>query len=49
MGRIEGLSVGRILEQGAEQVPDKIAVVDGDRRVTYAQLNNMAVSLASGF
>lgn len=49
MERYEGIPVGRILDQGAEEVPDKIAVVDGDRRLTYKQLHEMSDALASGF
>jgi acyl-CoA synthetase (AMP-forming)/AMP-acid ligase II len=42
----ESLAVGQILEKGAAQVPDKIAVVDGAKRVTYGKLNSMANALA---
>ena len=49
MERFDGLLVGKILEQGAQDVPDKVAVVDGDRRLTYRQLNDMSDALASGF
>jgi len=42
----ESLAVGQILEKGASQVPDKIAVVDGAKRVTYGKLNSMANALA---
>ena len=42
----ESLAVGQILEKGAAQVPDKIAVVDGAKRVTYGELNSMANALA---
>ena len=44
----ESLSVGQILERGAAQVPDKIAVVDGDQRKTYKELNDLANALSSG-
>ncbi|CAB1058103.1 Acetyl-coenzyme A synthetase (EC [Olavius sp. associated proteobacterium Delta 1] len=42
----ESVTVGQILERGAAQVPDKIAVVDGAERKTYSELNSMASSLA---
>jgi acyl-CoA synthetase (AMP-forming)/AMP-acid ligase II len=44
----ESVSVGQILERGADQVPDKIAVVDGDQRKTYRELNAMANALSAG-
>jgi acyl-CoA synthetase (AMP-forming)/AMP-acid ligase II len=44
----ESVSVGQILERGAVQVPDKIAVVDGADRKTYSELNAMAKALAAG-
>jgi len=44
----ESLAVGQILDRGAAQVPDKIAVVDGDQRKTYRELNGMADALAAG-
>ena len=40
-------AVGRILERGAAQVPDKVAVVDGGQRKTYGELNSMADALAA--
>lgn len=45
----EGLSLGEMLVQGAKQVPDKIAVIDGDRRIGYKQLNNITDAMASLF
>jgi acyl-CoA synthetase (AMP-forming)/AMP-acid ligase II len=42
----DSVSVGQILERGAAQDPNKIAVVDGDRRITYSELNSMADTLA---
>jgi len=42
----ETVSVGQILERGAAQVPDKIAVVDDKQRKTYKELNAMADALA---
>jgi acyl-coenzyme A synthetase/AMP-(fatty) acid ligase len=43
----ESVTVGQILEKGAAQVPDKIAVVDGDQRKSYKELNAMADGLAA--
>jgi len=43
----DSLSVGQIIEKGAAQVPDKVAVVGGDQRTTYQELNAMADALAS--
>lgn len=44
---IKSMSVGQILERGATSVPDKIALVDGEHRKTYSQLNLMADALAA--
>ncbi len=44
----ESVTVGQVLERGADQAPDKVAVVDGDQRVTYRALNGMANALAAG-
>jgi fatty-acyl-CoA synthase len=44
---LDTLSVGQILERGDQEVPSKTAVVDGDRRVTYQELNDMADALAA--
>jgi len=44
----ESLTLGQILERGAAQVPDKIAVVDGTKRFTYSELNAMVAALAAG-
>jgi len=43
----ESVTVGQVLEIGAAQVPDKIAVVDGANRKTYSELNSMANALAA--
>jgi acyl-CoA synthetase (AMP-forming)/AMP-acid ligase II len=43
----ESMTVGQILERGAAQVPDKIAVVDGSQRKTYKELNEMTDALAA--
>ena len=40
------LSVAQVLERAAALAPEKTAVVDGDRRKTYRELNEMASSLA---
>jgi len=47
MENLASLAVGQILEKGAAQVPDKIAVVDGEQRKTYGELNAMADALAA--
>ena len=47
MENFESLSTGQVLEKGSHEVPDKIAVVDGEARKTYAELNAMADALAS--
>jgi acyl-CoA synthetase (AMP-forming)/AMP-acid ligase II len=36
------------LERAAEQWPDKVAVIDGERRVTYAEMLAQAQSFATG-
>jgi fatty-acyl-CoA synthase/long-chain acyl-CoA synthetase len=43
----DSVSLGQVLERGAAQVPDKIAVVDGADRKTYRELNAMANALAA--
>ena len=43
----ESVTLGQILERSAARVPDKIAVVDGNQRKTYKQLNAMADALAA--
>jgi len=40
------LSVSQVLERAAALAPDKTAVVDGNRRKTYQELNEMATRLA---
>ena len=45
---ITSLSLGHMLAKGAADVPDKTALVDGDRRITYSRLNRMAENLAAG-
>jgi len=48
MEDLTSLSVGQVLEKSAADVPDKIAVVDDDKRVTYNELNSTADALAAG-
>ncbi|UCE54538.1 MAG: acyl--CoA ligase [Desulfobacterales bacterium] len=43
----ESLTVGKVLEKSATQVPDKTAVVDGEQRKTFKELNTMANALAA--
>lgn len=45
----ESLSLGQLLERGAESVPDKTAVMNGEIRKTYRELAEMADALAAGF
>ena len=47
MEDLESITVGQILERGAAQVPDKIAVVDGKLRKTFDELNRMTDALAA--
>jgi len=44
----ESLTLGQILESAAGSVPDKIAVVDGEHRKTYKELDAMVNALAAG-
>ncbi len=48
MDIIQSLSLGQVLERSAELVPEKTAVVSGNDRVTFRQLNEMADTLAMG-
>ena len=45
---VKSLSVGQILEKGANSVPDKTAIVVGERRMTYKELNDMCDALVVG-
>jgi fatty-acyl-CoA synthase len=45
---IENLTLGQVLENSAAESPDKVAVVDGKRRITYAELNATVDALATG-
>jgi acyl-CoA synthetase (AMP-forming)/AMP-acid ligase II len=44
----DSLTLGQILEKSASESSDKVAVVDGDSRKTYSELNAMADALAVG-
>jgi fatty-acyl-CoA synthase len=46
---LKSLSTGQVLERAANNVPNKTAVVDGDRRKTFKELNDMADALAASF
>ena len=48
MKDLKSIAVGQVLQRGAAQVPDKIAVVDGNQRKTYSQLNTMVDALSAG-
>jgi non-ribosomal peptide synthetase component E (peptide arylation enzyme) len=43
----ESISVGQILERGAAQAPDKVAVVDGIQKKSYKELNDMVNALSA--
>ena len=47
MKNFDSVTVGQVLETAANQVPDKTAVVDGDRRKTYKELDTMVNALAA--
>ena len=40
------MSTAKILKKSAEQVPSKTALVDGERRVTYRELDELSDALA---
>jgi acyl-CoA synthetase (AMP-forming)/AMP-acid ligase II len=44
----DSLTLGQVLEKSAAESPDKIAVVDGDSRKTYSELNAMADAMSAG-
>ena len=46
---LTSLSTGQVLEKASHEVPDKIAVVDGQERKTFRELNDMADALAASF
>jgi acyl-CoA synthetase (AMP-forming)/AMP-acid ligase II len=47
MEHLNTLSVSQILERAAALVPEKVAVLEGDRRKTYKELNATATTLAA--
>ncbi len=47
MENIKSLSLGQMLSKCAVDVPEKTALVDGDRRLTYHQLNRSTEGLAA--
>lgn len=47
-GYWQGVTLGNLLRNSAAQYPDHIAVIDGERQWTYAQLNTAADKLAAG-
>jgi fatty-acyl-CoA synthase len=49
MDILKSLSTGQTLERAAKDVPNKTAVVDGERRRTFKGLNDMADALAASF
>ena len=48
-GLWQGLTIGEMVERTARRLPDKVAVVLGDRRVRYAELVDASRRLAIGF
>ena len=48
MENIENLTIGQMLEKSATASPEKVVIVDGDRRTTYADLNDTVDALAAG-
>ena len=44
----DSLSLGQVLEKAAVESPGKVAIVDGDARITYSELNARAEALAVG-
>lgn len=47
-GYWQGVTLGNLLRNSAERYPDQIAVIDGERQLTYTQLNTAADELAAG-
>ena len=43
------LTPWQTLERTAARLPDKVAVIEGDRRTTYAELLEESTRLAAGF
>jgi acyl-CoA synthetase (AMP-forming)/AMP-acid ligase II len=48
MEKFEYLTLGRVLENAAADSPDKIALVDGDTRISFSELNTRTDALAAG-
>lgn len=46
MENMDSATLGQILERASDAVPDKTALVDEDRRVSYRELNQMTDALA---
>ena len=44
----EGITVAEMIERTARRQPGKVAVIQGDRRITYEELVQSAKRLASG-
>ena len=42
----ESMTLGEVLEKASVESPDKVAIIDGDARITYSQLNDMTRALA---
>jgi len=47
MNDLERLTLGQVLQKAAEESPDKVAIVDGETRITYSELNDQAETLAA--
>lgn len=47
-GYWQGITLANLLRNSAEHYPDHIAVIDGERKWTYTQLNTAADELAAG-
>jgi 2,3-dihydroxybenzoate-AMP ligase len=47
-GLWEGITISEMVERTARQLPDKVAVVHGEHRITYSELIRSAKSLAGG-
>jgi fatty-acyl-CoA synthase len=47
MELLNSLNVSQVLERAAALMPEKVALVDGDRRKTYKELDESATSLAA--
>lgn len=44
---VEGLSAGQMLERSAGMVPNKVALINGDERITYKEVNEGADAVAA--